>query len=209
MIKEDFLRNLPDQLYLGWDTETEGLNLVRSRPWQISYCLCQGNKTLETFDRFIYWEDLEVSPEAAKVTGFNKKKYDELAEPPEKVLKEFSEYLFDPSVINFGHNILGFDIYMDSVARRLSGVEHSWEYLKNSIDTLALARAYKGNIKPDFSKFLAWQFRMQQVRSRGNKLSDVAKNLGIEVDDKKLHDAAYDIYINYEVMKKFIQIYEI
>jgi DNA polymerase III epsilon subunit-like protein len=209
MIKEDFLRNLPNQLYLGWDTETEGLNLVRSRPWQLAYCLYKGDKTLETFDRYIRWDDINVNPEAAKVTGFDLEKYKDLAEDPKKVFDDFSEFLYDPSIINFGHNILGFDIYMDKVARKASGANHSWDYLERSIDTLSLAKGYKGNVKPDFDNFLAWQFIMQQTRGRSNKLSDLAKEFAIETDQDSFHDGLYDVKINYEILKKFVLIYDI
>jgi len=209
MIKEDFLRNLPNQLYLGWDTETEGLNLVRSRPWQLAYVLYKGDKTIESFDRYIRWDDINVNPEAAKVTGFDLEKYKDLAEDPKKVFEEFSEYLDDPSIINFGHNILGFDIYMDKVARKGCGAKHSWDYLERSIDTLSLAKGYKGNVKPDFENFLAWQFTMQQTRGRSNKLTDLAKEFSIEIDEKLAHKADYDVFINYKVMKQFINIYDI
>ena len=209
MIKEDFLRNLPDQLYLGWDTETEGLNLCRSRPWQISYVLYKNGKALESFDKFIRWEGLNVSKEAAAATGFDIDKYNDLAEEPKKIFEDFGDFLYDPSIINFGHNILGFDIYMDNVARKLAGVSHTWEYLKRSVDTLSLAKGHKGSIKPDFENFLAWQFSMQKVRGRGNKLVDVAKGFSIEVDEKKLHDSLYDVEVNHEVFKKFISVYDI
>jgi DNA polymerase III alpha subunit (gram-positive type) len=209
MIKNDFLRNLPNQLYVVWDTETEGLNLVRSRPWQISYALFKGTQRIDLVDKFIRWDDINVSKEAADVTGFNLEKYKDLAEDPKKVFSDFGEYLFDESIINVGHNILGFDIYMDKVARRLSGASHTWAYLKNSIDTLALAKGSKGSHKPDFENFLAWQFAMLKAKGRGNKLVDLAKELGVEVDEKRLHDSSYDIEINYQVFQKYIQIYAI
>lgn len=209
MIKNDFLRNLPDQLYLVWDTETEGLNLVRSRPWQISYSLFRGQNRLETVDKFIRWDNINVSKEAADVTGFDLEKYMDLAEDPKKIFEDFGEYLFDDSIINLGHNILGFDIYMDRVARRLSGSKHSWKYLKNSVDTLCLAKGSKSGVKPDFDNFLAWQFAMLKMKGRGNKLIDLAKENDVEVDKNRLHDAAYDTEINYKVFLKYIQIYAI
>lgn len=209
MLKNDFLRNLKDQLYLVWDTETEGLNLVRSRPWQISYHLFKGNNLLESHDRFVWYDDLDVSPEAAKVTGFNYLDYKEKAENPAEVFTHFSEYLDDESVINVGHNILGFDIHVDQTARSLAGVKHNWDYLKRSVDTLCLARGYKNEIKPNFSGFLAWQFSMLTLRTRGNKLAEIAKQLGIEFDEKKLHDANFDTLLNYKVFRQFLNTYDI
>lgn len=215
MIKNDFLRNLSDQVYLGWDTETEGLNHVRSRPWQISYALFKNGSVLEidgepqVFDRYIYWEDINVSGDAAEITGFDKDDYMERAIDPDKVLEEFNEYLYDSEIINFGHNILGFDIYMHKVLSTESGVDHDWNYLTNSLDTLCLARGYKSNEKPDFDNFLAWQFRMLKKRSRGNKLEELGKEFDIEFDKSKLHSAVEDVKLNAKVMKHFLNIYDI
>ena len=47
-----------NQKYLVFDTETEGLNLFSSKTWQLSWIVCQGNKTLETHDEFIIHKEL-------------------------------------------------------------------------------------------------------------------------------------------------------
>ena len=35
-----------------------------------------GIKVVEEHDYLIKWDDLNISPEVAKITGFNKKKYE-------------------------------------------------------------------------------------------------------------------------------------
>lgn len=61
----------------------------------------------------------------------------------------------------------------------------SW-FWANSIDTMVLAS--------DFLKH-------QRMMLEDFKLKSVAKHLGIEVDEKKLHDAKYDIHLTREIYK--------
>ena len=69
------LRFNKDQRYVIFDTETEGLNLIKSRPWQVAWIIAQGDKIISRNDRFIHWPNLNVSEGAAKVTGFSMKEY--------------------------------------------------------------------------------------------------------------------------------------
>ena len=78
-MKKDLLRFDKDQKYITWDVETEGLNLVHSKPWQIAWIVCQGDKVLEKFDFYIKWDDLKVSEDAARITGFSREDYNRKA----------------------------------------------------------------------------------------------------------------------------------
>ena len=68
---EDLLRFKFNQKYVIFDTETEGLNLVTSKPWQLAWIEAEGKKITKKQNRFLMWEDLNVSEDAARVTGFN------------------------------------------------------------------------------------------------------------------------------------------
>ena len=72
---EDLLRFKFDQKYIIFDTETEGLNLVSSKPWQLAWIEAKGKKIVKKQNRFLKWDDLNVSDDAARITGFNKKEY--------------------------------------------------------------------------------------------------------------------------------------
>ena len=63
------LRFNKDQRYVIFDTETEGLNLIKSRPWQVAWIIAEGDKIISRNDRFIHWPNLNVSEGAAKVTA--------------------------------------------------------------------------------------------------------------------------------------------
>ena len=60
-----------NQKYLVFDTETEGLNLHSSKPWQLSWIICQGNKVLEEHDEFISHKELNIPKVVKEMTGFN------------------------------------------------------------------------------------------------------------------------------------------
>ena len=78
-MNESLLRFNKKQRYVVFDTETEGLNLVTSRPWQVAWMVVEGDKIIEKNDLFIEWPDLQVSEGAARVTGFTEKEYNKNA----------------------------------------------------------------------------------------------------------------------------------
>ena len=61
-------------------------------------------------DCYIKWPDLKLSEEARKITRFDDKKYNKLAQDPKRVLQEFESYLYDEDYIIVGQNLLGFDV---------------------------------------------------------------------------------------------------
>ena len=50
---EDLLRFKFDQRYVVFDTETEGLNLVSSKPWQLAWIEAKGKKITKKQNRFL------------------------------------------------------------------------------------------------------------------------------------------------------------
>jgi len=180
-----------------------------NKPWQLAFIATEGNKIIEQKDYWLRWEGLNVSPEAAKITGFSKTKYNKKAIDPKKALDHLETYLYDDDYIKVGHNLLGFDVYMHNLHRKLinpkAKLDHS--YLFKLVDTLCLAKAAKKQIK--FNKednFLAWQYRLSNLIERGLRcnLKQCCKDYDIKFDSTKLHDALYDIKVNYEVFKKMI-----
>ena len=95
-MNESLLRFNKKQRYVVFDTETEGLNLITSRPWQVAWMVVEGDSVIEKNDLFIEWPDLEVSEGAAKITGFTEKEYNKRCEPPKQVWDKFSKELLTP-----------------------------------------------------------------------------------------------------------------
>jgi len=202
---EDLLRFKFDQKYIIFDTETEGLNLVSSKPWQLAWIEATGKKIIKKQNRFLKWDDLNVSDDAARITGFNKQDYISKAEDPEKVYKEFMDLIMDKDVIIVGQNILGYDIYMLGVIARNLGVEIDYSFISRILDTKVIATALgKGNKTPDKDDMLTWQLRYLNYRERGLKTNQkfLLQHYEIPFDENQLHDALYDIEKNFEIFQK-------
>jgi DNA polymerase III epsilon subunit-like protein len=209
---DELLRFKFDQKYLVFDTETEGLNLVKSRPWQLSWVEAVGKKIIKKEDRLIFWEDLDVSEEAAKITGFNKSLYLKKAEDPAKVWADFSVKLYDPEYIIVGHNILGYDVYMLNVLTKLIGEKINFNFIKRCIDTNALAKVIaKGCQQVPNECRVPWMMKYINHRERGLKtnLKFLLEKYEINFDKDLLHNALYDIEKNYEVFLEQIKNIEI
>lgn len=208
-MKSELLRFKYNQKYIIFDTETEGLNLIKSRPWQIAWIEACGKNIVKKHDRWIKWDDLNISDGAAKITNFNHEKYNARAEDPLAVWKDFSKYLFDPSYIIIGQNLLGFDVYMLNVWRKQLGLPEDYSYVERIIDTKAIATAIFKNIIPEKDNFITWQYKLLNHKEKGLKTSQstLLKHYNIDHDPKMLHDALYDIEMNFQIFLK--QIYDI
>jgi len=210
-MKESLLRFKNKQKYLLFDYETCNLNLIsgHNKPWQLAFLVIENNKIVEEKDYWLKWDDLRVSPEAAKITGFTQAKYKKNAIDPKLALDHFEKYLYDDSYIKVGHNLLGFDVYMHNLHRKLINpkAESDFSYSEQLVDTLCLAKAVKKQIKLNKEdNFLAWQYRLNHLIERGLScnLKQCCKDFDVPFDASKLHDALYDIRVNYEVFKKMI-----
>ena len=82
------------------DTETEGLNLNTSRPWEFAWVVMENGVIVDSQSRYLWWEDLNVNPRAAEVTGFNYKKYEKIAKCPKEVYKEIAPWFFGDSLLH-------------------------------------------------------------------------------------------------------------
>ena len=208
-MNESLLRFDRNQKYLVFDTETEGLNLINSRPWQVAWIVTQGDKVLEEHDVYVGWVDLEVSKDAARVTGFSKQDYERRAIDCSDAMKKFASYLYNPDYKIVGHNLLNFDVYIVNVWRKLLNLTSDYSFIDRIIDTRSIATAIDKNIPVDKENLLAWQYKMVNYIERGLKTSQptLLKRYDIPHDPKRLHDALYDIMMNYKIFRK--QLYEI
>lgn len=181
--------------YIVPDLETEGLTLRYNRPWQCAWMLCQGKKVLWTKTRYIWWADLNISADAARITRFNRLEYTRQAKPAAEVLAEFDADLYNPAYKNVWHNPLGFDIYPHDYWRHCCGQSRDFSYTERLIDTNCLSKAYLKGIKPDTTNLLAWQYKMADFVEKGLKsnVGAMCKTFGLPFDEAKAHDGPYDI----------------
>jgi len=191
-----------NQKYIIFDAETDGLNLVTVKPWQIAWSLAEGNKITKTYDEYLDWPDLEISELIAKLTGFNRNEYNKRKKPPEEVWEMFKKDLFDESRIVIGQNLLGYDCFVAASLQRYLGEKPDYSYMPRIYDTRPLGKAYKEGINvPTSGDFLSWQYKIMHDRSLKTKASQLfqLKNLGIDFDESKLHSAEYDVAMTFKI----------
>lgn len=199
------LRYRKNQKYIIFDTETEGLNLKFSRPWQLGYLIVHGDKIVKEEDRWLDWPNLKVGKGAARVTGFSYDEYEKRKEDPLPVLKEFDKYLYNPDYLIIGQNLLGFDVYIHNIYRNLLGFKTDYSYIDRVKDNIAIARAKALGIKKMKSN-ISEMYKYLHYHDKKIKVSQKALliELGIDFEEEKLHDAMYDIQKCYEVFKRLI-----
>jgi len=208
-MNNNLLRFKNSQKYIVFDFETCNLNLCldSNKPWQLGFVIGKGKKIIDKKDFYISWSDLKVSKEAAMVTGFSKSKYDKNKKPPKDVLSEFEKYIYNKDYLILGHNILGFDVYIHSIFRKLLNKEPDYSYLNRVIDTNCIARGIKNQISySENDELIEWQYKLLHHRTKGVKtnLKQLCKDNDIDFDEKKLHDALYDVEKTFEVYNKLI-----
>ena len=183
------------------DTETEGLNLHSSKPWQLAWIVCQGSKVIETFDEHIDFKDLKVPEVVQKLTGFTLDVHNRKKRPPKEVWNKFKSYLFNPEYIIVGQNLLGFDVYMIAELQRFLGETPDYSYLNRIYDTRALGKAFRENLDKPKNNLLSWQYKIIHDRTLKAKVSQIQllKFFGIDFDEYKLHEAVYDCKKCFEV----------
>jgi DNA polymerase III epsilon subunit-like protein len=204
---ENLLRFNFDQNYLILDTETEGLNLISSRPWQVSWITAKGKVIKTKNDRYVKWPDLKVSDEAAKITNFDRHFYESKAEDPLKVLNDLWSVLSDPSYIIVGQNLLNFDVYILNILRKYCGLEPDHSYISRILDVRALAMSLALENKDFQKEDILSQYKFVSYRDKKIKTSQgfLLKKYEIEHDPTKLHNALYDIEMTFKIFLKQIQ----
>lgn len=185
-----------NQKYIIFDAETDGLNLVKVKPWQIAWCLADGNKITKTYDEYLDWPDLEISDEIIRITGFNKSEYERRKKPPEEVWNLFKKELFNEERVVIGQNLLGYDLFVTGSLQRYLGEKPDYSYLSRIYDTRPIGKAYKEGLNvPTSGDLLSWQYKIIHDRTLKAKASQLyqLKNLGIDFEESRLHDAGYDV----------------
>jgi len=200
------LRFKDDKLFVFIDFETENLclNFNNNMPWQMAMLKSKGGKKTDEQDLMIEWDrKIDVSPEAARITGFSYNKYNKLKIPHEEVFKVMEEWLEEADYI-VGHNILGFDMYLISEFYKKMG-KSAMHLIDKAIDTYCLAKAYKlGSEKPSQASLIEYQYTLLSIRKRGlgGGLGPMGKIFEIDHDYSKLHDALVDLELNLKVWNK-------
>jgi DNA polymerase III epsilon subunit-like protein len=193
------------------DFETEGLSLALTRPWQLSWLVYGGNKIVKNEDHLLYWKDLSISADAARITRFDYNLWKERAEDPLKILTQFEKYLYNPEYLIIGANLFGFDLYVHNTLRRILGLKSDFSYLDRVLDIQCIQKGIYMGLKTVPENRTAWQYQMYHYVKKGVKTSvkHLAGLYDVPYDENRAHDAKYDNWLCLEIFKKQILTIEI
>ena len=110
--------------------------------------------------------------------------------------------MLDPERISIGQNLIGYDVFVIASLQKYLGETPDYSYLPRIHDTRPIGKAYKdGMQKPTSGDFLSWQYKIMHDRSSKTKSSQLSqlKSLGIDFDESKLHDGAYDAEMTFKI----------
>ena len=164
------------------------------------------NKTKKTDEKnfHISWErDLHVGAVAARITRFTPTKHNKLSVPHDQIFPTIEDWLDNADYV-VGHNILGFDLYLIKDYYKHMGLDYR-HLMHKIIDTNCLARGIKYDLPyKQEQELLTFQYKVVHERRRGVKssLAYMGKELNIEHDYDKLHNALVDLELNVKVWNK-------
>ncbi len=178
-----------------YDLETTGVLPYRHGIHQISGQITIDDVVREEFDYRVQPNPkAEITPEALAVCGVTKEQilaYPEMSIVYKDLIKTLSKYVDKFNKKDkfhlVGYNNASFDNPFFRGFWKQNNDEYfgSW-FWADSIDVMVLASNYLMPVRSTMIDF---------------KLSTVAKQLGIVVDDTKLHDAKYDIFLTSEILR--------
>ena len=172
-----------------FDLETTGTLVNKHSIHQLSGEIVIDGETKETFDfRVQPNPKAEILQEALDVAGVTKEQvlsYPPMVEIYQKFTQMLSKYVskYDKKDKFFlaGYNNASFDNQFLRAWFIQNGDKYFGSYFwSNSIDVMVMATPYLAHKRSEMENF---------------KQGTVAKTLGIQVDETKLHDALYDIKI--------------
>lgn len=191
-----------NQKYMTMDTETEGLSLYRSRPWQVSWQINEGTKLVSVFDEYVDWPDLKISADVQRITNFSWDTYHKKKKKPKEVLEKLENFLYNEDYLIVGQNLLGYDVYIVATLQRLCGKPVDYSYINRIYDTRALGKGVREGLqKPKDKDLLSWQYKMINDRTMKSKVSQLAqlKYFDIPHDPSSLHNAVVDIDMTFKI----------
>jgi DNA polymerase III epsilon subunit-like protein len=210
-MQDNLLRFNKKQKYIVFDTETESLALALARPFQLSWLIYEDNKIFKNENHLLYWEDLNISADAARITRFDNSYWRKNAEDPLKVLKTFESYLYNPEYLIVGANLFGYDVYVINTLRRILGFKSDFSYIDRVLDVQCIQKGIYLGLKTVPENRTAWQYQMYHFVKKGVKTSvkHLCSLYDISYDENRAHDAVYDNELCFKIFQKQILAIEI
>lgn len=178
-----------------YDTETTGVNYKQNSIHQLSGYVDINNEIVEEFNfRIRPHQKAKIDPVALKIANVTEEqimKYpfaEDVLECFEGVLGRYvNRYESGDKIHLVGYNNRSFDDHFLRMMFELCGNRffNAW-FWSDTIDVMVLASFYLRNRRSRMPSF---------------KLSRVALELGIEIDESKLHDSMYDVELTRKIYR--------
>ena len=192
-----------NQKYIDFDTETDGLNLKYSRPWELSYLVCDGYNIKTKRQIYIDVPNLDLPPFIKKLTGFSQEKYNDIKVSPEEAYEEFWPFLKSEQYLLVGQNILMYDVWMLKSLANMAKKQFDFSFMDRILDTRFMAIAEMNGLeKPSDGNYLNWFYKLGNdgnLKKRGSSQLALLKKLDISFEESRLHDGLYDVQKNWEI----------
>ena len=191
-------------VFIDCETFNLCLNSCHNLPWQVAMIKLTGDSMFGSKDFLIKWDThLKIGKEAARITRYSEKAMQNGGVTPEEAFPTIQDWLDNADYI-VGHNILGFDVYLIKDYYKHMGLDYR-HLMHKIIDTNCLARGIKYDLPyKQEQELLTYQYKVVHERRRGVKsgLAYMGKELNIEHDYDKLHNALVDLELNVKVWNK-------
>ena len=207
MNDEKLLRYKKPLRYISLDGESENLNPVFNRPWQLAWIVVEDGKIISKNDHHIDIKDLKVGDGAARVTHFDLRYHNSVAKSAQEVYDKLCIDLFDEKNIVLGHNFY-FDFNLIKNLESYLGIKKWWNINQRVRDKMVLSKAYKLNINPpeDPKEYVNWQFNLINHKQKGLKssLGLMLNEFKIDHNPETLHNAIEDVTMTHHLFQKLI-----
>ena len=191
-------------VFIDCETFNLCLNSCHNLPWQVAMIKLTGDSMFGSKDFLIKWDThLKIGKEAARITRYSEKAMQNGGVTPEEAFPTIQDWLDNADYI-VGHNILGFDVYLIKDYYKHMGLDYR-HLMHKIIDTNCLARGIKYDLPyKQEQELLTYQYKVVHERRKGVKssLAYMGKELNIEHDYDKLHNALVDLELNVKVWNK-------
>ena len=191
-------------VFIDCETFNLCLNSCHNLPWQVAMIKLTGDSVFGSKDFLIKWDThLKIGKEAARITRYSEKAMQNGGVTPEEAFPTIQDWLDNADYI-VGHNILGFDVYLIKDYYKHMGLDYR-HLMHKIIATNCLARGIKYDLPyKQEQELLTYQYKVVHERRRGVKsgLAYMGKELNIEHDYDKLHNALVDLELNVKVWNK-------
>jgi len=194
---------MTEKLFL-FDLETTGVKYWRNGIHQISGEITIDGETKEQFNFKVKpYHACDIEDEALKIAGVTREDlltYQDMKEVYQEIEKMLAKYVDKFNKTDKFHLVGYNNSAFDNAFFRAFFVQNALD--KKSADYGNYFGSWFWSDSIDVMVLASNALRKERDKIENFKLSTVARYFGIEVDDAKLHDAMYDIYLTKEIYKK-------